>query len=168
MITIDRLDAHVLGWLTANARTGIAELASQLGVARNTVQARLARLTESGVIMGYAARIDLEAAGVPVQAYVGLELDQRRLGHVVEALQELPQVLEINTLAGREDLLVRVGATSLADLQEIATAIIDIDGVRHSTTTPIVSTPLRMRTQPLLDHLTRGAGYGRSDATRNR
>lgn len=168
MISIDRLDAELLRRLDENGRIGIAELASQLGVARNTVQARLQRLQDSGIVTGFHATLDLEAAGVLVQAFVGLELDQRRLTDVVRALTEVPEVLEVSTQAGREDLLVRVAAVNHAELQETVFGMLEIPGVRHTTTTMIVFTPLRYRTQPLLDCLTDGAGFGRSTPSPHR
>lgn len=162
MLSIDRLDSELLGRLTVNARAGIAELATTLGVARNTVQSRLRRLEESGVLHGFAPRIDLERLGVPVQAFVALELDQRKMSRVVEALTAIPHVLEINTQAGREDLLARVAAPTHGELQEVVTQMIELDGVRHTVTTMITSTPLPFRTQALLDRLTSEAGFGRS------
>lgn len=162
MLNIDRLDTEILARLDTNARMGVAELSSQLGVARNTVLSRLRRLEEKGVITGYAAQLDLDAAGIPVRAFVGVELDQRQLSDVVAALTKIPQVLEINIQAGREDLLVQVAAPTHAGLQEAVTTMINIDGVRHTTTTLIVSTPLTKRTQSLLAHLTSDAGFGRS------
>lgn len=162
MISIDRLDSEIIGRLAINARAGIAELAGALGVARNTVQSRIRRLEEIHVLSGFMPRIDLEAVGVPVQAFVALELDQRKMADVVAALIQLPHVLEINTQAGREDLLARVAAPTHGELQEVVTQMIDVDGVRHTVTTLIVSTPLPFRTQPLLERLTAGAGFGRS------
>ena len=163
-ITIDRLDAEIIRRLTENARAGIAELATRLGVARNTVQSRVRRLEEAGLITGYSPTLDLEVAGVVFEALVGMELDQRRLADVVTALTGMPQVLEVNTLAGREDLLVRVAALTHTGLQDAVTTMIAIRGVRHTTTTLIVSTPVRYRTQPVLDLLTRESGFGRSTA----
>jgi DNA-binding Lrp family transcriptional regulator len=162
MITIDRLDADIIGKLATHARIGIADLASQLGVARNTVQSRLRRLEDSGVLDGFSPVVSLEAVGVAVQAFVALELEQRRLAEVVDALRLFPHVLEITTQAGREDLLVRVAAPSHVDLQHVVTQIIDTPGVRHTVTTMAVSTPLRYRTQPLLELLTRESGFGRA------
>lgn len=162
MISIDRLDAEIIRRLAFNARTGIAELANSLGVARNTVQSRIRRLEESGVLTGFLPIIDLERVGSPVQAFVGIELNQRKLNMVVTALSAIPHVLEVNTQAGREDLLVRVAAPTHGELQEVVTRIIDLEGVRHTVTTLIVSTPLPFRTQPLLDTLTEGVGFGRS------
>ena len=162
MITINRLDSELLKRLDSNARAGIAELAAQLGISRNTVQARLRRLEDIGILKGYRPVVDLEAVGVPVQAFVGLELDQRQLGDVVDALKEFPEVLEVITQAGREDLLVRVAAATLAELQAAVGRMVNLAGVRHTNTTLSVSTPLPYRVQPLLDHLTQGSGWGRS------
>lgn len=162
MISIDRLDSEILGKLAVNARTGIAELAATLGVARNTVQSRFRRLEETGVLNGFEPRVDLERVGAPVQAFVSLELDQRRITQVIAALTRVPHVLEINTQAGREDLVARVAAPTHGELQQVVTRMIELDGVRHTVTTMIVSTPLAFRTQPLLDTLTSGAGFGRS------
>jgi DNA-binding Lrp family transcriptional regulator len=162
MISIDRLDSEIIRRLAANARIGIAELAATLGVARNTIQARIRRLEESGVVTGFTPRVDLEAVGVGVQAFVALELNQRKLPQVVDALAAIPHVLEINTQAGREDLVARVAAPSHSELQTVITEMIELDGVRHTVTTLIVSTPLPFRTQPLLDRLTATSGFGRS------
>ena len=162
MITINRLDSELLKRLDSNARAGIAELAAQLGISRNTVQARLRRLEDIGILKGFRPVVDLEAVGVPVQAFVGLELDQRQLGGVVDALKEFPEVLEVITQAGREDLLVRVAAATLAKLQAAVGRMVNLAGVRHTNTTLSVSTPLPYRVQPLLDHLTQGSGWGRS------
>jgi DNA-binding Lrp family transcriptional regulator len=162
MISIDRLDAELLKRLDSNARAGVADLAAQLGISRNTVLARLHRLEKRGVLQGFRPVVDLEAAGIPVQAFVGLELDQRQLRNVVVALSQIPEVLEVTTQAGREDLLVRVASATLQELQAAAARMIDIPGVRHTNTTLTVSTPLPYRVQPLLDHLTRDLGWGRS------
>lgn len=162
MISIDRLDSDILGKLTENARIGIAELASALGVARNTVQSRIRRLEESRVLVGFTPRIDLEAVGASVQAFIALELNQRKMSQVVEALIQFPHILEINTQLGREDLLIRVATPTHAVLQELTAHIIDIDGVRRTQSTLITSTPLPYRTQPLLDRLTVESGFGRS------
>jgi DNA-binding Lrp family transcriptional regulator len=162
VIRLDRLDAEIIGRLTRNARAGIVELASALGVARNTVQARMRRLEESGVVRGFRPDVDLEAIGVPVVAFVDVELDQRRMSHVVQEVSKIPEVLEIITQAGRADLHVRIGAVTHAELQEVVVRIIDTDGVRHTTSTLAISTPLPYRVQPLLEKLTRESGYGRS------
>lgn len=162
MTSIDRLDAEILGRLTANARVGIAELATDLGVSRNTIQQRIRRLEDVGILRGFRPIIDLSAVGMPVQALISLELDQRRMAEVVRGLAALPEVIEVKLQAGREDLLVHVAIASLEALQPLTASIVDIEGVRKTTSTFSVGTPVPYRLQPLLDHLTEGSGWGRS------
>ncbi|WP_199439774.1 Lrp/AsnC family transcriptional regulator [Umezawaea beigongshangensis] len=162
MAEIDRLDAEIIGRLTVDSRMSVAELSAHLGVTRSTVQARLKRLEDTGVLGGFRPELDLDRIGVHVQAFVAIELDQKRLGEVTAALARVPEVLEVVTQAGREDLVARVASSTHKTLQEVVTVIIDLPGVRHTTTTLAVSTPVPYRLQPLLDKLTEGRGWGRS------
>lgn len=49
---LDDLDRNLVALLQANARASVADLARQLGVARTTVLARIARLERTQVIAG--------------------------------------------------------------------------------------------------------------------
>ncbi|MCW2831903.1 MAG: AsnC family transcriptional regulator, partial [Aeromicrobium sp.] len=46
--------------------------------------------------------------------------------------------------------------------QDIIQQIVGLPGVAHSDTTMSLTTPLPLRLGPLLDHVTREAGWGRS------
>ncbi len=162
MLSIDRLDADLLEILARDARAGIAEIASTLGISRNTVQARLKRMEEGGLLTGYRPELDLASVGASTTAFVGLEVNQARLAAIIEDLGRMPQVLEIHLTTGREDLLVRVATTSQAGLQDLVVAMVVIPGVVHSTTTLALTTPLPYRAVPLLKDMTRDAGWGRS------
>jgi len=54
---LDDIDRNLVASLQVNARESVSELARQLGVARTTVIARLARLEKTGVIAGYGVRL---------------------------------------------------------------------------------------------------------------
>ncbi|MGV9798145.1 Lrp/AsnC family transcriptional regulator [Mycobacterium sp. NPDC003449] len=162
MLSIDRLDVEILRRLTADARTGVVELSSALGVSRNTVQSRVRRLEEAGLVTGYRPQFDLAEAGFPVQALIALETNQVRLSAVVEHLADIAQVLEVHATTGREDLLVRVATVTQAELQELIERIVAIPGVVHSATTLCLTTPLPYRVIPLLEESTRDTGWGRS------
>ncbi|OSC27085.1 AsnC family transcriptional regulator [Mycobacterium vulneris] len=162
MFSIDRLDVDLLEMLARDARAGVLELASRLSISRNTVQSRLKRLEEGGLVAGYRPELDLARVGIATQAFIGLEVQQGRLGPIVEALIGIPQVLEIHATTGREDLLVRVATETQAGLQQLIEQVVDIPGVVHSTTTLALTTPLTFRAVPLLKEMTRNAGWGRS------
>lgn len=162
VLNFDRLDAALLAELTHNPRAGIVDLAAKLGVARNTVQSRIRKMEESGAVTGYRPVVDLPKLGVPLQAFIGAELVQARMGYVVERLERFPEVLEVHATTGREDLLVRIAAQSQEDLLLVLERIHALEGVAHTTTTLALTTPVPYRTQPLLDKLTKTAGHGRS------
>jgi len=163
MPTIDRLDAEIISMLAENARIGTAELAAELGVSRTTIQLRLRRLEDDGVLLGFQPIVDLGRVGAPVEALITLEIDQRLMGSIVRGLHALPEVLEVRIQAGREDLLAQVGLESLEALQTLTAAIVSLDGVRKTTSTFTVSTPVPFRLAPLLRKLTREAGWGRAN-----
>ncbi len=72
----DSLDAALIELLAAEPRVGVLEASKRLRVARGTVQARLERLQERGVITGYGPEVDPAALGYEVTAFVTLEIRQ--------------------------------------------------------------------------------------------
>lgn len=162
MLKIDKLDSELISLLEKDARRSIGDLADRLGVTRNTVQARLTRLKESGALEGFMARVSLVEVGVNVEAFAALAIDQGYLDQIIQQLRTLPEVLEVHTTTGREDLLVRIGALSHADLQQIIQRVVALPGVSHSNTTLALTTPLHYRVAPLLNKTTKDSGRGRS------
>ncbi|WP_456695663.1 Lrp/AsnC family transcriptional regulator [Aeromicrobium sp. P5_D10] len=162
MAMIDRLDAEIIRLLTFDARAGVAEMAETLSVSRNTVQLRMNRLFDTGVLEGFRPVINFAAIGTPLQALISVELDQRLLSDIIRGLAALPEVIEVRIQAGREDILVQVAIASLEALQELTASIVGIEGVRKTTSTFSVSAPVPFRVQPLLHKLTEDAGWGRS------
>lgn len=99
-----------------------------------------------------------------MHSFVGAELEQGRIQDVIEELRRIPEVLEVHTTTGREDLLIRIAAASHEELLRVIEGILGLAGVAHTTTTLALTTPVKYRTQPLVEHLTREAGHGRSAA----
>ncbi|WP_280415016.1 Lrp/AsnC family transcriptional regulator [Nocardia carnea] len=164
MLTIDRLDVELLRVLERDARTGVVELASTLGISRNTVQSRIRRLEDAGLISGYRPEFDLARAGLVVQAFIALETEQGSLAKIVDELVKIPQVVEIHAITGREDLMVRVATATQPDLQRLIERIVGFAGVVHSNTALTLTTPLPHRAVPLLADMAKGTGWGRSTA----
>ena len=150
MTSIDRLDADIIEHLTVHPRMGLVEVARRLGVARGTVQARMAKLAERGAVTGFGPQVDPAAIGYPVLAFIFLEIAQGRLPEAVERLEELPEVLEAYGTTGPRDLLVRVVARDNEHLQEIINAILQTSSVRRSTSTIAMSRQIAPRALPLV------------------
>ncbi len=148
---IDRLDAALIELLATEPRVGVLEASRRLRVARGTVQARLERLQERGVITGYGPEVDPAALGYEVTAFITLEIRQAG-GHdpVAERLAAIPEVLEAHTITGTGDMLCRVVARTNADLQRVLDAIVSTEGVVRSATLISLATQVPYRILPLV------------------
>ena len=148
---IDRLDASLIELLAAEPRIGVLEASRRLDVARGTVQARLDRMQERGVITGYGPDVNPAALGYEVTAFITLEIRQAG-GHdpVAERLAAIPEVLEAHTITGAGDMLCRVVARSNADLQRVIDAIVSAEGVVRSATLISLATQVPYKILPLV------------------
>jgi DNA-binding Lrp family transcriptional regulator len=148
---VDHIDVALIELLAAEPRVGVLEASRRLGVARGTVQARLERMQERGVITGYGPDIDPAALGYEVTAFITLEIRQAG-GHdpVAERLAAIPEVLEAHTITGAGDMLCRVVARSNADLQRVLDAIVSTAGVVRSATLISLATQMSYRVLPLV------------------
>ena len=150
-LRIDALDAALIALFTAEPHIGVLGASRRLKVARGTVQSRMDKLTDRGVIRSFAPQVDPVALGFPVEAFCTLEISQR-LGHapVVAHLSAIPEVLEIHSITGVGDLVVRVVARDNADLGRVIDAMIDDVHVLRSNTSMCMVTHLAHRTGPLV------------------
>lgn len=128
---IDETDQALLALLRENARLPVATLARRLGLARTTVQARLDRLESSGVIQGYAVRLN-DSLRAPLRATVLVSIEPRSGPTVLARLKTLNQVQRVHTTSGRFDLIVTVEAATTEDLDDTLDRIGEAKGVKGS------------------------------------
>src|SRR5918995_391974 len=79
MSTLDHVDLELLAALAADPRATVVALAERLGLSRNTVQARMARLERSGVFLSYERAISSTALGFPIEAFISVMVRQADL-----------------------------------------------------------------------------------------
>ncbi|GAA1449502.1 Lrp/AsnC family transcriptional regulator [Leifsonia poae] len=150
-MAIDKLDADLIALLTDEPRLGVFEASRRLGVARGTVQARLDRLMRSGVIRDFAPTVDSVALGYPVTAFVTAEIAQGDTdAKVVEHLRGIPEVLEVHTITGAGDLMIRAVARSNADLQRVIDRIVSDPNIARTSTVIALATKIDHRSVPLV------------------
>jgi len=151
---VDALDVKVLDLFSTEPRIGVLEASRRLGVARGTVQARLDKLAESGVVTGWGPDLDPEALGFPVTAFLTLEIRQDNAelgGHdaVARHLATIPEVLEAHTITGAGDLFARVVARSNSDLQRVIDLVLKDPAIVRSSTVIALATQIPYRVLPL-------------------
>ncbi|WP_336652023.1 MULTISPECIES: Lrp/AsnC family transcriptional regulator [unclassified Leucobacter] len=150
MSGIDATDRRILTLLDEDARMPTAMIAMRLGLARGTVQTRLEKLRDSGVLRRHSARISPASLGRPVGASVQVELDQHQIGEAVEALANIPEVLECFAPAGSTDLLLRVVAKDPDDLYRVSEEIRLCPGINRTSTSLFLREVIPYRVTALL------------------
>ena len=136
------MDQALLDALAETTRPNVLELSRRLGVARNTVQARLDRFQANGTIVGYAPTVRLASLGYGVLAFITIEISQGLTGPVIEGLARMPEVLELHTITGPGDLLCRIVARSNEHLHDILERVLAVPGITRTTTTLALSSPI--------------------------
>ena len=151
---MDDLDARLTDLFAIEPRIGVLEASRRLGVARGTVQARLDKLTATGVITGWGPDLSPAALGFPVMAFLTLEIRQGSAesgGHhaVAAHLSKIPEVLEAFTITGDGDMWVRVVARSNTDLQRVIDLVLTDPAIDRSTTVIALASQIEHRVLPL-------------------
>jgi DNA-binding Lrp family transcriptional regulator len=149
--TLDATDARLLLALAEDPRASVMALSQRLGLARNTVQVRLSRLEQAGALAPFDRRVLPEALGYRLAAYVTVQVVQRGLAEVSDALAHIPEVLEVTGLSGVADLLVHVVARDADDLWRISEQLLAIPGVQRIDTALALRRFVDHRVTPLLE-----------------
>jgi Lrp/AsnC family leucine-responsive transcriptional regulator len=141
---IDEIDRQILSILQQNARTSNAEIARQVDMAPSAVLERIRRLEARGVIQGYEARINPEALGLNLLAFVFVRsTDFDGEAKTAELLAGIPEVLEAHHIAGEDCFLLKVRSPDAKTLGRLLRERIGATGSIQSTRTTIVLETVR-------------------------
>lgn len=138
---MDDVDRALLQALRANARASFAELGRLVSLSGPSVQERVRRLEERGIITGYHAAIDPRTLGFGVAAVIGIYLsDAADSDQVAQALSQLTEIEDCWSVAGEESLLAKVRAVDVAELEQVLSRLRGVDGISRTRTTVVLST----------------------------
>lgn len=149
MAELDELDLRILDLLQRSGRITVSKLSELLAKPRTTVASRIERLEKLGYIRGYRAEVDPEKLGYHYLAYVlivvartksagpkplQIEIAEKILQDT-EARDDLPWVEEAHIITGRFDILLKVWARSLSELDKFLVEYLPtIEGVVRTET----------------------------------
>ena len=149
---MDDLDATLIRLFAAEPRVGVLEASRRLGVARGTVQARLDKLSDAGVITGWGPDLVPRSTGLPGDGVPDPRdpAGRRPPGDRPAPRPSIPEVLEAYTITGAGDMWARVVARSNSDLQRVIDAVLSDSGIVRSSTVIALATQIPYRVLPLL------------------
>ena len=137
---MDQLDRDILAALRKNARTPVSAIATALGTARPTVQHRITRMQNAGVITGYTITVGPGATTTPVRAVMAIAVEGGVARDVVRDLHSRPCVIAVHSTNGKWDIIAELQAESLEDFDRELNSIRALPRISASETNLLLST----------------------------
>ena len=129
---IDETDRRILRHLVRDARQPVAGLARTLGLNESAVRRRIERLTKTGVIKRFTVDIDYEKADNPIIVIMGVNAGRMPGPKVAKALQDIDNIVEIYTVTGEFDLIIKIVCRDIPCFEEIIEQIRDQDFIEKT------------------------------------
>ena len=116
---MDNVDWRILAELQADARLSQNEISRRVNLSAPAVAERVRRLTDTGVVRGYSARVDPNALGRSVQAFVQLDCYGPKCILKDLSAHDWPEILEVHRVTGDTCSLLRIAVADMAGFQEL-------------------------------------------------
>lgn len=116
----DPIDARLIREVSLQARATLSDLSAAIGLSVSATQARLRRLEKRGVITGYQAKLDPEAVGKPLSAFIEITpLDPAQPDTAPEQLAHLDEIEACHSIAGAGSYILFVRVPTPRDLERL-------------------------------------------------
>ena len=142
---VDNKDRRIIEELIKDSRQTTSKLSKKLNIPITTIHNRIKKLIKTGVIINYTLNLDHNLLGRPVPAYIGITINYNVPGkkisqsEIAKQLKNVEGVYETYILTGGSDILVKVLAKDIADLNHLVTEKLrNIEGVDKTQTSIIL------------------------------
>lgn len=138
---IDDLDIKILKSLQLNGRTKRNELAEKVGLSVPSVSERMKKLEENRIIEGYYAKVNKQAFGLDIQAFILVIMDSsKHYKDLIKHVDKHPNILECHSVLGEGSHLMKVVVKNTESLEKLLSEIQTWQGVTGTKTTFVLST----------------------------
>ncbi|MCG8694368.1 MAG: Lrp/AsnC family transcriptional regulator [Minwuiales bacterium] len=141
-LELDAADRELLERVQRDARVSAEAIGADLGLSAATVQRRLKRMREAGVIVREVAQIDPKAVGLAMTFVVAVELERER-ADILDAFRRKANadanVQQCYYVTGEADFFLVVVARDMDDFEQIAGRLFQQDAnVRRFRTSVVM------------------------------
>lgn len=127
MKNLDGTDHKILNYLQEDATISIKDLAEKIGLSFTATYERVKSLKNHGVIRKNVVLIDAEKGGFEIMAYCNIVLKEQsndKLREFEDKIMTKPQVLEVVSLSGQYDYMIKVVAKNIKDYNNFMTTVV--------------------------------------------
>lgn len=141
-IELDPTDRAIIERLQVDGRISTADLARAVNLSPSSTADRVRRLTDTGVVTGYAAILDPERLGYQITAYVRLAYPTGNYKPFHDLIDTTPEIIEAHHITGDDCFIIKVLARSMSDLERLTGRLATLGSI---TTSVVYSSPLPRR-----------------------
>jgi Lrp/AsnC family transcriptional regulator, leucine-responsive regulatory protein len=139
---LDEIGWKILQELQENARLSFAELGRRVGLSIPAVTERVRRMEDAGIITGYHADIDPEKVGLPITAFIRMNIVGDMTPRLTALLKELPEISECHRGTGGDSFIMKVNVASVHHLERLIDRLLPFG---TTTTSIVLSSPVAKR-----------------------
>lgn len=139
---IDATSWQLVQALQEDARLPFTELGRRVGMSSPAVAERVRRLEDDGTITGYHAHLDPGRVGLPLRAFVRLNVAGDKCARAARAIQDMSEVLEAHRITGEASYLLQVAVRDVPHLEMLLDRLMPWGS---PTTSIVLSSPVVRR-----------------------
>ena len=139
---IDETDLLILSLLKDNARISIKSIAEKTYLSSTAISARIEKLEKSGYIEGYFTKINSQAFGLKIKAFIFVEIEPIQKQEFYPYIRACENVVECNCVTGEYSMLLEV---LFASTDELDRFIGELQHFGKTKTQIVFSTPVEHR-----------------------
>lgn len=155
-VKLDRIDKSIIQSLQKNGRIQNNDLASEIGLSPSSCLRRVKLLEEAGVIQNYTTVVDPHKIGLQLILFSRIWLvgqDAETIDTFIEAMKELPQVMECYIILGECDAMLKVVVQDLESYRKFQSAHLTKKNGITSVKTDLPSQIIKQSFQLPLDQI---------------
>ncbi len=135
---MENKDWQIIQKLRLDSSKSVSEIASELDIPRTTVQERIKKLVQSGVIRRFTVQTDYAKLGQSVTAFIlisflsGSGVSQK---DAAQRIAEIPDICEVHVISGDWDIIAKARGESIQAIGELVLdKIRNVKGVERTLT----------------------------------
>ena len=140
MLSIDEIDGKILKELLRDGRLSYRQVASRIGVAVGTVQSRIRKMEERGIIRGYSVLLDYEKLGYTITVVTEITVSKGKLLETEKAVAELPLTCAVYDVTGLTDSIVVAKFKNREELSSFTKGLLEMPYVERTNTHVVLAT----------------------------
>lgn len=117
MIEIDAINRKILSTIQREGALSQRDVAEKVGLSQNACWRRMKRLTETGVIEGYGAKLNAKMVGLDLTVFMMIRTRQHNESwqrNFRIQVATIPEIVDVHRIGGEWDYLIKVVTTSMA------------------------------------------------------